>query len=218
MVPPRQPARNLEVITAHLERHIGKVENVFHEAWSSHVHLDLLHIPATQERPYQVLATSGMSDEPMSVPGDGYPRRVELLMALPVDWPVTGPRSTDEEFYWPAHWLRFVARLPHELESWVGLGTTIPNGDPAEPIANTGFIGVMATVPFWMPEEFFEAVTPDGESIAFFLLIPVYPEEMELKLREGPAELARGFDSIGLAPAIDPRRANAAKALKSAPC
>lgn len=45
MTPPRHPARNLEVITAHLERHIGKVENVFHEAWSSHVHIDLLPYP-----------------------------------------------------------------------------------------------------------------------------------------------------------------------------
>lgn len=207
---PRNPAANLAEITAHLERHIGKVEHVFHEVVSSHVHLDLLQIPPAPGRPYRLLVTSGMGDEPMNVPGEGYYRRAELLIALPESWPVTGPEASNEAFCWPAHWLRMVARLPHELDSWVGLGTTIPNGDPPEPIAGTGFVGVMVTVPFWMPEEFFELQLASGDTIAFFHLIPLYPEEMELKLRSGPAELARRLDAIGLQAALDTGRANAA--------
>ncbi len=123
---------------------------------------------------------------------------------------VTGPESHTESSLWPAQWLRSIARLPHEEQTWIGLGHTIPNGDPPEPIADTRFIGVLVAVPFWMPEEFLELTTESGETIAMMFLIPLYPEEMELKLREGPAALVPGFDAIGLQPALDIRRRNAA--------
>jgi len=83
---PKHSAEHLEEVEAHVEKHIGKIETVFHELISDLIHLDVLFVPATQERPYHVLITSGVSDEPMKVPeGMESFRRVELLIALPKD-------------------------------------------------------------------------------------------------------------------------------------
>jgi hypothetical protein len=181
---------HLEEIEAHLEKHVGKVETVFHEIVSDLIHLDVLFVKATRVRPYHVLVTSGVSDLPMKVP-DGMEnfRRAELLIALPEDWPLSQEDFEDESNYWPVKWLKQIGRLPHEYETWIGWGHTIPNGDPAEPIADTQFIGVMVTPPYFLPAEFFQLPTKSGETVCFYMLIPLYREEMDFKLKKGAEAL-----------------------------
>lgn len=59
-------------------------------------------IPPAVDRPFHVLVTSGMSDLAMTVPeGMEFFRRAELMIALPADWPIEGPRFEDEQGYWP---------------------------------------------------------------------------------------------------------------------
>ena len=137
---PEQTARNLEDIEPHVEKYIGKIDGVYHEILSDLIHLDVLCVPATPERPYQVILTSGVSDLPMNVPeGMEDFNRVELMMALPPKWPLMQKAFDDENNYWPVRWLKMIGRLPHDYHTWIGWGHTIPNGDPPEPIANTPF-------------------------------------------------------------------------------
>jgi hypothetical protein len=158
--PPQHPTEHLEEVEAHVEKYIDKVETVFHEIISDIIHMDVLLIPATKDRPYHLLVTSGVSDEPMKIPeGLEQYRRAELLFALLPDWPLTQEAFNDENNYWPVRWLKEIGRLPHEYETWIGWGHTIPNGDPPERIANTGFVGVMLTLPYWLPQEFFQLQT-----------------------------------------------------------
>lgn len=188
-------ARHLEEISAHVERHIGKIGVVLDEIESPLIHLDVLHVPATKDRPYQVLVTSGVSDLPMKTPeGLEKYRRVELLIALPENWPISKEAIQDEANWWPIRWLKLVGRLPHENESWIWWGHTIPNGDPPEPIANTKFVGVMLSPPYWLPRDFFELTVKSGETIGFYSVVPLYAEEMALKLKSGSDELEARFE------------------------
>jgi hypothetical protein len=208
---PKHSAQHLEEVEAHVEKHIGKVEMVFHEILSDLVHLDVLWVPATADRPYQVLVTSGVSDEPMTVPeGMEQYRRAELLMALPAEWPLTEDAFKDEANYWPVRWLKMIGRLPHEYNTWVAWGHTIPNGDPAEPIANTGFIGVMLSAPYWLPPEFFQLATKAGETISFYQLVPLFKEEMDLKLEKGAEELEGRLEKADVGFVLDVGRTNVA--------
>jgi len=211
LAPPAHSAEHLDEIEAHVEKHIGKIETVFHEILSDLVHLDVLFVPATEDRPFHVLVTSGVADEPMAVPEgfEGY-NRVELLIALPADWPLSEERLEDEANYWPVRWLKLVGRLPHEYETWIGWGHTIPNGDPAEPIANTKFIGVMLTPPYELPREFFQLETKSGETITFFVMMPLYREEMDLKLKAGAEEIEDRFERAGVGFVLDTARPNVA--------
>src|SRR5258708_35762983 len=64
----RESTRNLERITAHVERHVGPVAQVIHEVDSQFVHVDILHVPPSNERNYHVLVSSGLTDRPMNPP------------------------------------------------------------------------------------------------------------------------------------------------------
>jgi len=208
---PQHATEHLAEVEAHVEKYIGKIETVFHELASDLIHLDVLFIPATEDRRYHVLVTSGVSDEPMNVPeGLEKFRRAELLIALPAEWPLSQLSFNDENNYWPIRWLKTIGRLPHEYETWIGWGHTIPNGDPPEKIANTRFAGVMVTAPYWLPEEFFQLQTKAGETISFYHLIPLYYEEMDLKLKKGADALEELFEKQNLSFILDIKRPNVA--------
>lgn len=209
-VPPQHYGKNLEEVDAHVEKHLGKIETVFHEILSDEVHIDVLFVQASESRPYHLLVTSGVSDEPMKVPeGLEKVQRVELVMALPKEWPLSEEAFKDESNYWPVRWLKQVGRLPHEYDTWIGWGHTIPNGEPPTPIANTQFIGVMLIPPYWLPPEFYQLSTKSGDTITFYMLLPLYQEEMDLKLKKGAEELEERLEKQDLGLVLDVRRQNA---------
>jgi hypothetical protein len=208
---PEKSGVNLEEIEAHLEKYVGKVDMVFHEILSDLVHLDVMHLKVAGDGGYNLLVTSGMSDLPMTVPeGLEEFRRAELMIALPADWPLTQEAFADEANYWPVRWLKQLGRLPHEYQTWLGWGHTVPNGDPAEPIADTNFTGVVLLPPFWLPAEFFQLKTAGGETISFYAMTPLYQEEMDLKLRDGLDELVERFEQREIDSVVDVRRPNVA--------
>lgn len=208
---PEHPAEHCEAIEAHLEKYVGKVASVWHEIVSDLVHLDLLFVPAADGRDVHYIVTSGVSDLPMTVP-EGHEdwRRVELMIALPMSWPLTQQAFADEANYWPLRWLKQVGRLPHEYRTWIGYGHTIPNGDPPETIADTRFTGVMLTPPYQLPPEFFTLPTPAGDKIHFYMLTPLYQEELDLKLEKGAEEIEQRFDKRGVGFVLDKKRVNVA--------
>lgn len=210
---PANHGLHLAEIEAHVEKHVGKIESVFHEVLSDLIHLDVLFVPATNSRPYHVLIASGVSDEPMNVPeGMEQFRFAEILIALPPSWPLDQKSFEDEANYWPVRWLKAIGRLPHEYRTWIGWGHTVPNGDPPETIANTQFVGVLLTPPYAFSPEFFRLTTKSGETISFYAMMPLFQEEMDLKLKKGVEELEQRFEKRGVDFVLDLARINVAKA------
>lgn len=148
--PASSDGKTAALVEAHVNRHLGQVQMVFHELISDKVHLDVHFIPPTPERPFHTLVTSGMSERPMTVPAGAEEfRHAELLICLPATWKLRSEENgedplRDERHYWPIRWLKTLARLPHEHRTWIGPLHAIPNGDPAMPLAPgvrfTGFI------------------------------------------------------------------------------
>ncbi|HDS1677602.1 suppressor of fused domain protein [Stenotrophomonas maltophilia] len=212
---PAQGEEHIEAISAHIERHLGPVSGVFHEIISDLVHIDVHVVPANEQFPYLRLVTSGMSDLPMTVPAEvdaDVPCYMELMVTLPADWPISQDAFEDERNYWPVRLLKGMARLPHEYDTWLGFGHTIPNGHPSEPYApGVGFDGAIVLPPVTTPEDFAELVLEDGKTIAFMALMPLYPEEMDLKLKKGAEALLDRFDAKNIQDVIEPGRSNVAK-------
>ncbi len=46
----------------------------------------------------------------------------ELMIDLPPEWLV---QDDDENNYWPIRWLKILARLPIDSDTWLGYGHTI---------------------------------------------------------------------------------------------
>ena len=158
-----------------------------------------------------------MSQKPMKVPEEAKEcKYAELLLCLPPDWmPVDLKHKTmkeifpDEEHYWPCRWLTQLARFPHEYGTWLWCGHTVPNGDPPEALAgNTEMCCVLLSSPSLFPEEAHTIAIGRKKKVYLWAVIPVYPEELELKLAEGAERLEELFRKHGVTELLNPRRIN----------
>lgn len=203
---------NIELISNHIEHHLGKVETVFHELVSDQVHIDVHSVPPTEDRPFRTLVTSGMSDRMMSTPRDaedyGF---LELMLCLPPDWPLAQDDLANENHYWPVRWLKLLARFPHEFNTWLFYGHTLPNGEPPAPLAdNNQFAGWLLMPPRLVPDLFRELDVEPEKTIFFAAAVPLFAEEMELKLEVGTEALLEKMTRRGVTELIDVHRINLA--------
>lgn len=210
-LPPSDPQR-IQTISNHIDEHLGPIDYVFHELVSEYVHIDVHRIPPRPARPYYTLVTSGMSERPMSVPeGTDSPRYTELMICVPSNWPLNMEDFRDEKNYWPIRLLKILARLPHEFDTWLGLSHSIPNGDPPRPYAeNTRFCSSVLVPPLTCPDAF-RTLTIDNETIHFLAILPLYPEELDCKLKDGMNVLIDRLDAARVTELVNLRRANSCR-------
>src|SRR6185295_2314308 len=195
------------------ERHFGKIEMVWHEMISDLVHIDVHWVKPTAERNYHTLVTSGMSDRPMTVPeGAEAFRYSELVFCLPPDWQLSMEAFKDEQWYWPVRLLKVLARFPHEYETWLCIGHTLPNEDPPKPYAPNTKLCCVLLMPPLLGGDGFQELKIDGEkSIRFYSVIPIYREEMDFKLKQGLDRLIDKFDKASVNELLDVARKNVCK-------
>lgn len=212
------PDAHANAIAEHVVKHVGPITNVFHEVTPDIVQIDLLVVGPHEGRPFTTLVTCGMSDRAMRVPVEDPEdlgripelRHAELLLCLPAEWPLSAEAFKDESNYWPIRWLKRLARLPHQMEAWLGLGHTIPNGDPPRPLAaNTTFGGWLVDEPVLFAPELLKLRTAD-KVVNFYSIVPLYEEEMMLKLRKGSGALSHLLDRAEVSELVDVNRRNVA--------
>ena len=202
----KMPVFDVEVrdgVEKHFRMFLGEHSTVYHEILSgfSGVHLDMYIFHPSPERPFITLVTSGMSDRPMNVPeGEEDIARAELVMCLPAKWPL-------EDSDWPIHLMKFLARLPHEYDTFFGFTHTIPLK-----IADTQFTGIMIG-PVWTLPDSFAQVKVNDTSVCFYGLYPLYEEEMQFKISkpEGASALLQCFKDQGINEVLNVGRPNVAK-------
>lgn len=211
--PPDMSNSSLEAIEDHIEAHVGKVDTVWHEVISDHVHIDVHVVKPTVDRPYYTLITSGMSDLPMKAPLQAQDYRfAELMMSLPADWPMSQEAWKDTRHYWPIYWLKVLSRFPHKYDTWLSYGHTMPNGNPSEPVApNAAFECMLLGPPMTVSTDFWRLKVSADKTISFFAVFPIYPEEAKLKLKKGADELFTRFEKSKITELLDIRRRNVAK-------
>lgn len=207
-VPPDHSDSSMEVICAHFDKHVGPAETVLHEIISSRVHLDVHIVKPNAQWQHILLYTTGMSDLPMTVPeGAGEFRFAELAMVLPSNWPLSDAKFKDERNYWPVRWLKTLARFPHDYDTWLSYGHTMPNGDPPEPFAdNTKLCGFLLTLPYFLPPEAASVRAREGKEIRIWMPMPIHGDEMDYKLNHGTEALEEKFETKSVPYVLNPSR------------
>jgi hypothetical protein len=202
--------KNIDTISEHIEKHVGHIEKVFHELLSDKIHVDIHWVAPSEERPYNVLVTSGMGDRPMTVPeGLEEFQYAELYLLLPPDWPLDKKSFEDENNYWPIRWMTQLARFPHEYDTFFCMEHSIGGQENAAMFPpNCPFSGFLFFTSVSLPEEFATLRLETGETIHFYCLIPLYAEEIDLKNNEGLDALLERFEKIGVTDIIDIHREN----------
>jgi hypothetical protein len=198
-------------ILAHVERHFGADAKitVFHEIISDLIHLDILIVHPAPDRPYTTLVTAGMSSLPMNVPKDSpeIPRFAELILSLPASWPLDQASWQDHRHYWPIRWLKGLARLPHQYETWFSWGQAMPNGEPPEPLSqNTKLSGFVLLLPKLVEDDFLFL----DEEVVFLAAYPIHSDELALLKEEDAETLAEKLDAAGVTELVDPKRPSVA--------
>lgn len=182
----------MEAVEAHIEAHFGAYPNVFHEIVSPDIHVDICVIPPSEERNHYTLVTLGMGAHRMNVPEELRENkldRAELVITLPPDWELQN--TSEQRWFWPLQWLKILARLPGEHDTWLGWGHTIPAGEPFD--EHTALSGMMLTMPYFFGQESAACVLPDESEVNFYQLLPLYEDEMEYKLAHGAEALENLF-------------------------
>lgn len=202
------PAESLmEEVCAHMDAIGIAQDSVFHEVISDLIHLDVHVSRPSRERPFVTLFTTGMSDLPMAAP-EGWEEfaRAELMVCLPKDWRLDAESQKDPRWFWPMRLLKFLARFPHRFETWLAEGHTLPNGDPAEPYAEGTELSCVLLQHARRVPEGAEVIETSKGPVHLYGIVPLHPDETDLKLREGLEGLAPLLEKRGVDELLDPKR------------
>lgn len=190
-------------VSDHVEKHFGEIDVVLHEIVSPFAHIDLHVVAPAPGRPVYTVVTSGMAERPM--PGGVY---AELMLMLPPTWPKYGePGFEDERAYWPFRLLKTLARLPHEFDTRLWEGHTVPNFHPPLPYApDTKLCGALIGPMVHPDNDGAETFEYDGHEISLFAVWPLHKDEMQVKLDDGLDRLYELLDEARLYEIVEPDR------------
>ncbi len=203
------PPSERERIVAHVEKYLGPVSPaVVKSIVSGEVDLQIHAVPPEDGRPFLTLFTTGMSSRAMPVPaGSEDLSHAELLIYLPADWPVPTERVPDAEHFWPVEWLRRVAEYPFTGGAWPpGDYAVISNGEPPQPLAPHVRFTSLLLLTNAGPLDLLRL--DSGKTIRLYTIFPLYTEERDLVLAQGPRPLLERFHRQGIALPVDINRAN----------
>ena len=204
----------MDKVSEYIKQQYGEFDIVAHELVSPDIHCDIAIVPPTDDQPYYKLVTMGAGAFKMNVPEDlksDVYERAEYVVFLPADWNI---KSDKEEDYWPIRMLKTVARLPVSMDDWLFYRHTVNLTDDESPVAeNTGFNSCVLFISFGKDNKPVEPLKLDlsDKEVAFFQLVPLYPEELQFKLEHSFDELEDIMDDDLYDPVVDIHRKNYCK-------
>ena len=166
----------------------------------------MLHVPATDHKPFQVLVTAGMSSQTMEIPEEqtNIARNIELMLGLPADWPLEDPSPT---FVWPLKLLLSLARFPFTFEGgWLSVGHTIPNGQPMCSYDSSTQLCCALVAPPLSVSESARRFATETKDVHLLALVPLFEHEVTFKLEEGTDALLQRLDQHRVNEVLNPTR------------
>ncbi len=203
------PLMEADPILDHVRKHLGNPEPLSLQEILPCSPSITIHVVRMED--CLALVTRGMSDQPMTVPeGAEVFRFAELTIYLPLDWPLGKQALDDPQYFWPFEWLRRIALYPHQSGTWIGGPVAVfSNGEPPAALGpNTQMTCFLAILE---PGDMRRLEHPDGRSILFYKLFPLYTEERDLHEREGTERLLTLFAEHQLEDRVEIARPNVAK-------
>lgn len=206
----------IEQVSAHIERHVGPITMVYHEIVSDELHIDVHHVQPHSLRRFHTLVTSGMSERPMATPSEAADFRfAELVILLDPHWPISMEAFQDERYYWPVRLLKTLARYPLENDTWLGFGHSVAASPPGAYSPDTDLSGCILLPSLTLGEEFSRLRRTDGANTHFWAVIPLYEDEVELKMRQGTDALMDAMDRAKVTDVVYEKRPRATGQRKS---
>lgn len=159
----------------------------------------------SMDYPFQTIFSFGLSNQNLSMTGNAsHFDRVELIMHLPISWPVKGKRLQFAEYQWPVEWMRQLVRsISDGSIPLPGSHVIVSNMEPPEPLGEgTEQSCLLLLADFY---QFSPLKLNGNEEIHFYHIIPLYTEEREFEKGNGikpllEAMAAKGIESLVVGP------------------
>lgn len=172
----------------YIYENIGKIDEIYYRNGPDDIELEIAVLKPTENRDFFIVATVGFGAYKMNV-AEEIPEkddlcRCELIIALPSDWKIP---DNSEEYYWPIACMENIVRMVIIENSWIGPMHTIDFGKPmAESKIN--YTGAMIIPPneALSPRLIeYGMYNPELGRINMYYVMPLYEEELNLKIRLG---------------------------------
>ncbi|MBP3630670.1 MAG: suppressor of fused domain protein [Clostridia bacterium] len=189
-------------------KQFGKFDNVYHETMSFGVHLDMAVIPPSENANFYKLVTLGMGSYKMNVPQslkNEELERAELVMFLPPNWDFSDLKGKDA---WPITVLKTFARMPLECNSWVGFDHTASLDKKNTPFAENTKLCSGLFLPVLSGQRLVTHRIEGLGKINFYVIVPLYEEELKQIFSEGTDKIIEKIDSKELSLIVDINRKN----------
>lgn len=205
----------IEIIDTHLEQFFEEDEViVFHELDTpeDENHIDIYWIRAPKDiMDYAILLTVGISRVEQNLEGDyDAPNFIEVMMLVPWDWNFSDYHWTDDE-YWPIHHLKTIAKIPSTQNTWYGYGHSIDSAADNSLIKGTNFKASVLLETITLTNDFVNIKVDDEKTIHIFSAVPIYPEELDFKIKHSAGELIDKFNRYRIDEVVDINRRNTCK-------
>lgn len=130
--------KKFDKLFQHYIRHFGADEEpmIYHNLADAPdmLHIDVVSIAPTKERPYRVLATIGASDYAMRPKPHSLTDRNEYVTFVPADWDLQSP-----EHRWVLMLLQEVAQFPHGQQTMITYSHTLDFSAPMADLQSDDF-------------------------------------------------------------------------------
>lgn len=203
---------DMDLISNHIERTIGKISTVFHEVVSDDLHIDVCHVKSSFFKRYEVLITMGMSAKPLNVPDESDdPKFIELMILLPKGWPLKKQCFYNENSYWPIRLLKDLARFAHHNNTSLSYAHTVANAENEDELTayadSNNFCACILLPSITLGENSFVLErNGEGNDVYFFSVIPLYEKELLFKLNNDADMLMDLFDKFKISDVVDINR------------
>ena len=177
----------------HIRQHFGKYQILFKTE-----RYELLNVPPTPERNFNLIVTKGLSGHKLKVPAGVDPltdSRLELILCLPAAWEFANAEGYN---LWPINQLRTLINHILTTDEFIGFGYSFDQERPLH--ASTKFTGGMLTAPGAFPCPAHEVVLGDNSYVHFFELIYLYPMELSFRKSHSAYELLELFQHKQVVP------------------
>lgn len=175
-----------QLIDEHIRQFFGKYQILFKTD-----RYELLHIPPTEERPFNLIVTKGLAGKQLNVPVGVDPlanSRLELCVCLPLEWEFT---NSEEYNLWPINTLCELINFVLSTDEFVGFGYTFSQGKVLH--SSTSFVGGMLTALGHYPARCQELSLSDNSVVHFFELVFLYPMEIAYRQSHSATDLLERF-------------------------
>ena len=202
---------SVEIVDKHLDQFFDENDDivVFDEIKSEIIHRDIFLIRASEDRPFNILLSCGMSALPMAIPEVVESSEfVEVMFLLPKTWNLEYESFSDEKNYWPIRIMKEIMMSPHINKTWFGFGHTYGHEEGKEFAEGIGFNSVMLAYSMELSDDFTQIELENGKVVDIYTLIPLYKEELEFKMINGASALLERFDKFGVGEVLEIGRKN----------